>query len=291
MRQVDFYSLPGRRLSAGRPRPFGRLGRTSCERGFEPHVTSDPDRVGWRRLAHPRPPAGAGRPSQPPGPPRQGPARGPPLHRPHALLVGLALVPDRRRPRRPRRLRHPRDEAGHAQAVPGHLQVDQGADVPRRPHGRRQEPAPARRPAHVPGAGHQREPPRRRGPAEGPHVHPPGRPARDARRAEPRVADQRDELDHLPEPARRLPRRGIRGHREADRGLRVPDGQLGLGPDGLGVGLDRPHPARAVELHRARPSRLREATRTRGSAGRSPTSSGRPTTRSAGSSRAPVPTT
>jgi hypothetical protein len=107
-----------------------------------------------------------------------GPARGPPLHRPHALLVGLALVPHRRRPRSPRRLRHPRDEARHPQAVPGHLPLDQGADVPRRPHGRRQEPALARRPAHVPGAGDQGEPPRRRGPAEGPHVHPPGRPAR-----------------------------------------------------------------------------------------------------------------
>src|SRR5919108_1720108 len=82
------------------------------------HVTSDPDRVGWRRLAHPGPPAGAGRPAQPPGPPRQGPARGAPLGGPHALLVGLALVPDRRRPRRPRRLRHPRDQARHPQAVP-----------------------------------------------------------------------------------------------------------------------------------------------------------------------------
>ena len=41
--------------------------------------------------------------------------------------------------------------------------------------------APARRAAHVPAAGDQREPPRRRGAAEGPHVHPPGRPARHAR--------------------------------------------------------------------------------------------------------------
>ena len=60
------------------PTSVGEQDRFLRER-LRTHVTSDPDRVGWRRLAHPRPPAGAGRPAQPPGPPRQGPARGAPL--------------------------------------------------------------------------------------------------------------------------------------------------------------------------------------------------------------------
>jgi hypothetical protein len=59
-----------------------------------------------------------------------------PLGRPHALLVGLADhgVYDILE-----------TKPGDPQAVPGHLPLDQGADVPRRPHGRWQEPAPAER--------------------------------------------------------------------------------------------------------------------------------------------------
>ncbi len=168
-------------------------------------------------------------------------------------------LPHRRRPGGPRRLRHPRDRAGHPQAVPGHLQVDQGAHVPRRPHRRGQEAAAAGRAADLPGAAAvRREPPGRRRPAEGPHLHLAGRPARHAREGEPRVADQRHVVDDLPQQARRLPRRSLRGHDEADRRLRVPDGQDRVGPDGERLGLDRPHPALPVELHRARPPRLRE---------------------------------
>ena len=89
-------------------------------------------------------------------------------------------------------------------------------------------------------------------------VHRAGRPDRRPREGAAGVAGQRDELDHVPQPARRVPRRGLRGHREADRRLRVADGQHRVGPDGQRVRLDRPHAALPQQLHRARPPRLRE---------------------------------
>ena len=60
------------------------------------------------------------------------------------------------------------------------------------------------------------------------------------------------------QPARRLPGRGARGHRQADQGQRVADGQHRVGPVRHGLGERRPHAALPVELRRPRPSRLRE---------------------------------
>ncbi len=86
-----------------------------------------------------------------------------------------------------------------------------------------------------------------------------------------------------------VPGRGARGHRQADPRDRVADGQLRLGPDGLGLGLGRPHAARAVELRRARPPRLREEPRDRDRREGAQTSTRSSTTRSARSSRAREP--
>src|SRR5688572_9118028 len=113
-------------------------------------VTSDLDRVGRRRLAHPRPPAGAGRAAQLAFSDRPGAARRAALHGAHAQLVGVAELPHGGRPGGSRRVRHPRDGAGYAQAVPGDLQADQGAHVPRRPDRRAEEAGPARRAAPGP---------------------------------------------------------------------------------------------------------------------------------------------
>ena len=247
--------------------------------------------MGWRRLAHPRTPARAGRPAEPAGPDRPGAEGRPALDGADPLVGGVAVVPDGGRPGRSRGLRHPRDRAGDPQAVPGHLQVDQGADVRRGPLGGRQGRGVRRRAAAVPAAGHQREDRRRRRAAEGAHLHAAGRPGRAAREGRRAVGDQRHVLDHLPQPARAVPGRGARDHRQADPRDRVADGQLGLGPDGVGVGLGRPDAARALELRRARPPRLREEPRRRRSAGRFATSTRSSTTRSARSSRARGPTT
>ncbi len=81
------------------------------------------------------------------------------------------------------------------------------------------------------------------------------------------------------------------GHRQADRGLRVADGQHRVGPVRHGMGERRPHAALPVELHRARPPRLREEQGHERSARRSPTSSSSSTTRSARSCHARAPTT
>ena len=72
------------------------------------------------------------------------------------------------------------------------------------------------------------------------------RPAGHPREGGPRVADQRHELDHVPQPARRLPGRGVRGHRQAHRRQRVADGQHRMGPHGERLGQRRPHAALPV---------------------------------------------
>ncbi len=132
----------------------------------------------------------------------------------------------------------------------------------------KQEAAAARRAAHVPAAGDPGHARGRRGAAEEPPVHAAGRPARAAAEGRARVADQRHELDDLPQQARRLPRRGVRGHGQAHQGVGVADGQHRLGPDGERLGLDRPHAALPEQLHGARPPRLPRRTRTRASARR-----------------------
>ena len=72
------------------------------------------------------------------------------------------------------------------------------------------------------------------------------------------MADQRHELDHVSQQARRLPGRGVRGHGQAHRRQRVAHGQHRVGHDGQRLGQHRPHAALPVQLHRARPPGLRE---------------------------------
>src|SRR5439155_13447499 len=72
-------------------------------------VTSPVDRLGWSRLAHPRPAPRGRRPPEPPDADRPGTAGRVAVDDPHALVVGVALLSDRRGPRRPRGVRHPRD--------------------------------------------------------------------------------------------------------------------------------------------------------------------------------------
>ena len=194
---------------------------------------------------------------------------------PTPLVGGVAVVPDRRRPGRPRRLRHPRDRAGHPQAVPGHLQVDQGAHVPRRTSPRPDKSAcTAGRAAHVPAARHQREPDRRRRPAEGPHASPrPPTWPRHSQKAGPEW------------PINGMSWTTYRNRPDAylDEALEV-TGKRITATEWLmdntdwdlmatRVGRDRPDAARAVELRRARPPRLpsEQATRAIGDR-RSPTS-------------------
>ena len=111
---------------------------------------------------------------------------------------GVAVVPDGSRPGRSRGLRHPRDRAGDPEAVPRHLQVDQGADVRRGPLGGRQGwGAPTCRCCSRRRTSTGRSPPAvccRRA-----YLHAAGRPARAAREGRRAVGDQRHVLDHLPQ--------------------------------------------------------------------------------------------
>ena len=215
--------------------------------------------MGRRRLAHPRPPARAGRAAEPAGAHRPGAEGRPALHRPHALwaawpsfLTGvdpvdhgvydiLETVP------------------GTHKAYPVTYKSIKARTFLDDLTAAKQEAAPAGRAAHVPAA---RTSPGTWWPAAScrraaPSASPPTCRTR-SQKAGPRVADQRHELDHVPQQARRLPGRGVRGHGQAHRRQRVADGQHRVGPDGQRLGQHRPHPALPVQLHRARPPRLRE---------------------------------
>src|SRR2546422_676373 len=102
-----------------------RLDRTT-DYFTKSHVTTSGHRMGRRRLAHP---GSAARTRCAPQPRRPHPPRGassPEVDAAHALLGRLAVVPDRRGPRRPRRVRHLRRAWRRGQTAPGVFPFDQG---------------------------------------------------------------------------------------------------------------------------------------------------------------------
>src|SRR5439155_19422488 len=88
------------------------------------HAAGSADRLGRRRLAHPRSPARSGRAPEPLGVDRAGGTSRRGLGAPHPFVVALAVVLDRCCPGGSRLVRHTGVEGGEPSPVPGLLLSD-----------------------------------------------------------------------------------------------------------------------------------------------------------------------
>ena len=218
----------------------------------------------------------------------------PALDHPHPLVDRLAVLPHRRGPGRPRRLRHPRDAPGREAAVPRDLPVDPGADVPARPRPRRvTETVMVNVPLTFPPPGHLREArsPAACCPSGRPFTHPESLAATWRAAGRP-VADQRDVLDHVPEPPRAVPGRGRAGDARpgsaaTEHLLDTTDWRVAV----RGVRRHRPDPALPERVPVPRPPGVRRALEGRAGRRRCATSTGCWTTGWARWSTGPAPTT
>ena len=224
------------RASRGRRYPAAR-GWTRADRG-----------LGRSRLGHPRPDAGAGRAAAPGGADRRRPEGRLPLVPALALVGGLADLPDRARPGRARRLRHPRVPPRRQPPAAGLVPLDPRPDLAAAAVGGRADDAARQRAADLSPARHQGHLDRRRRGAAGRDLQPPagGRAAR-------RLADQRRIVDDVPPPAAR-PDRRRRGRQPPPRGGDAhADGREPVGRRLHGVRVARPDPALPARVRPPRP--------------------------------------